>query len=137
MTNENMNIIPSNESSVLPPLPLSRSELTDHVNGYQSCTFDYLPESIRLYVKDAYDVISRNEWWGPFRSVLLERGVDQTTGFIFNSNPLFRTIMNAVCSTEIGNGHSGCSIGFVMREMEFIALNGEPAYRERVFQYQR
>jgi hypothetical protein len=62
---------------------------------------------------------------------LIERGVDPESGFMFNQDPLYRKIMNAIGSTQIGGGHSGSSIGFVMREMEIIALHGEPAYRTR------
>lgn len=123
MTNETSNPIPPSSSDpVILPLP-------PQIIRYQPCTFDYLPEITRLYVRDAYDVISRNEWWGPFRIALLERGVDSNTGFMFNSDPLYRRIMNAIGSTETGGRHSGSSMGFVMREMETIALHGEPAYR--------
>lgn len=111
------------ESSTTPPLPPSLTE---------PCTFDYLPSRYKLYIKDAYEVISRNELWGQFLNALLSRGVDSNTGFMFNSDPLYTRIISAILLTEIGSGHSGNSIGVVMRVMEFIALNGEPAYRERV-----
>jgi|LauGreDrversion4_2_1035121.scaffolds.fasta_scaffold195435_1 hypothetical protein len=104
----------TNNYSITPPVPP---------------TFHYLQERNRIYVSDAYEVISRNEWWDPFRTALLSRGVDSNTGFMFNTDPLYRRIMNAVGSTEIGGRHSGASIGFVMREMEIIALYGEPEYR--------
>lgn len=107
-------------NTVYPPLPHSNDN---------SITFCYLPQNIQSCVKDAYEVISRNEWWNELREVLLSRGVDHETGFMFNKDPFYIKIMDAVCSTDIGGRHSGASIGFVMREMEFIALHGEPAYR--------
>jgi hypothetical protein len=121
----------TNESQTHLPLPPSNSSihLPPQVVRNLSCTFDYLPEGTRLYISDAYDVISRNEWWGPFRAALLERDVDSNTGFMFNTDPLYTRIMNAIGSTEVGSRHSGCSIGFVMREMKTIALHGEPTYR--------
>jgi hypothetical protein len=97
---------------------------------FPPCTFDYLPSNKKDYIRDAYEVISRNEFWGVFRSALLSRGVDSSTGFMFSSDPLYTKIMEAIVSTKIGSGHSGCSIAFVMRDMELIALNGELAYRE-------
>ncbi len=120
-----------------PPLPPSLSEFQTRVYKHMPCSFDYLPQRDRSYVKDAHDIISRNEWWGPFREALLSRGVNSETGFMFNNDPLYTRIMNAVGDTEIGCRHSGSSIGYVMREMEFIALHGEPAYRERKLQRQR
>ena len=83
-----------------------------------------------MYVKDAYDVITRKELWRPFREALLSRGVEPTAGFMFTNDPLYNKIQDAICSTNIGGGHSGSSIAFVMREMEYIALNGEPAYKK-------
>ena len=123
MTNEtSIPLPPSNP--ILPPLP-------PQVITHPPSTFDYLPERNRLFVSDAYEVISRNEWWGSFRAALLERGVDSNTGFTFNTDPLYTIIMNAIVSTETGGLHSGSSMGFVMRQMETIALHGEPVYRSR------
>ncbi len=92
--------------------------------------FEYLPEHTRRYVKDAYDVISRNEWWVPFREALKSRGVNPNTGFMFTDDPFYNKIQNAIHSTTIGGGHSGSSMGYVMREMELIALYGEEVYKE-------
>lgn len=127
MINDNTYIpIPplSTSNPIIPPPP-------PQVIEYPPSTFNYLPENNRLYVGDAYEVISRNELWGPFRDALLVRGVDSTTGFMFNTDPLYRRIMDAIVSTEIGSQHSGSSAAFVMREMKTIALHGEPAYRSR------
>jgi len=114
---------------ILPPQPpLQTGEL------FPPCNFEYLDASIRAYVKDAYDVMSRNELWRPFREALLSRGVDHNTGFMFTDDPLYRTIQIHIASTYIGSGHSGFTMGYTMREIEFIALKGEPAYRLRVEQ---
>ena len=114
---------------VLPPQPpLQTGEL------YPPCNFEYLHSSVRMYVKDAYDVISRNEFWRPFREALLSRGVDRNTGFMFTNDPLYKTIQMRITSTDIGSGHSGFTMGYTMREMEYIALNGEPAYRRQIEQ---
>jgi len=113
-------------SEILPPSP----PLSDNI----TCDFAYLSESNRKYVKDAYDAISRKELWQPFRKELLTRGVGVDTGFMFTGNPVYNKVKLEIFSTSIGGLHSGCSLGFVMREMEFIALNGEPAYRFRIEQ---
>jgi len=111
-------------SEIFPPSP----PLSDNIT-FAPCDFTYLSEFDRKYVKDAYDVISRKELWRPFRKELLTRGVGIDTGFMFTENPVYKRVKLEIFSTSIGGLHSGCSLGFVMREMEFIALNGEPAYR--------
>jgi len=104
--------------TIFPPSPPTAQE------------FEYLPNSSRIYVKDAYDVITRKELWRPFREALLSRGVEPNTGFMFTDDPLYKKIQHSIASTEIGGGHTGFTMGYVMREMEFIALHGEPAYKE-------
>lgn len=99
------------------------------IHPFVPCDFEYIQDMSREYVKDAYDVISQNELWCLFRESLLTKGVNPNTGFTFTSDPLYRMIQNKISSTTIGSGHSGYSMGFVMRVMEYIALHGEPAYR--------
>ena len=99
--------------------------------SFPPCNFDYLSDSSKETVKDAYDAISQNELWTSFRTELLKNGVDSLTGFTFTKNPIYTKVQNAIASTDIGGLHSGYSMGFVMRVMEFIALNGEPAYKQR------
>ena len=96
---------------------------------FVSCDFEYLPADTKIFVKDAYDTISKKKLWGPFRKALLSKGVDSQTGFMFTNDPLYKKIQNAIGSTKIGHNHSGFSMAFVMREMEFIALHGEPEYK--------
>jgi hypothetical protein len=126
----NLNHLPPSHDQIIPPLPPP--------NHHDSpCTFEYLSPIDKLYVTDAYEVISRNEWWGPFRTALLSRGVNNDTGFMFNTDPLCEKIMDAISSTQTGAGHSGFSITCVMWNMKFIALNGEPAFREYILKQQR
>ena len=108
-----------------PPRPL-QERIT-----FLPCDFEYLSCSSREFVKDAYDVISRKELWQPFRLELLMRGVCSITGFMFTENPVYNKVQSEIASTDVGCRHSGCSMAYVMREMEFIALNGEPAYKQR------
>jgi hypothetical protein len=50
---------------------------------------------------------------------------------MFTNNPVYIKVEDAVVSTKIGGLHSGASMAFVMREMEYIALHGEPEYRRK------
>ena len=117
------NIIMS--TNILPPLPPSSAEEFKFLPG----DFEYLDRHMRPMIKDAYEVILRNELWRSFREALLSRGVNHSTGFMFSDDPLYIIIKTKILSTQIGCGHTGSTIGYVMREMEFIALNGEPAYK--------
>ena len=119
----------SNTQLFPPHPPTDCASLMQNGVKFGPCDFEYLPSSTREYVKDAYEVISRNELWKPFREALLTRGVSAKTGFMFTDDPLYKTIQNKIASTKIGGLHSGFSMAFVMREIEFIALNGEPAYK--------
>jgi len=121
---------PVMSNNIMPPAPPTLHQQKESKST--SCNFEYLSSDYRKYVKDAYDVISINEWWAPFREAIITRGVDSNLGFIFTDDPLYKQINNAVVSTRIGGEHSGCSLGCVMRTMEFIAVNGEPAYRRLV-----
>lgn len=101
----------------------------EHYPPCPPSNFEYLPKHDQMMVKDAYDVISRNELWKPFREALLTRGVDAVSGFTYSNDPVYKNIMTAIGSTYIGGAHSGSSMGHVMRQMEFIAIYGEAAYR--------
>lgn len=129
--------IPPRAPSVEEPIHIIPHEHPTTGNVFTPGEFDYiLPDWDRSYIKDAYQVISRNEWWRPFREALQTRGVDNQTGFMFSRDLFYNQIMNAISETSIGGGHSGCSMGFVMRAMETIALYGEADYRRQCLEYQ-
>jgi hypothetical protein len=111
------------QETIMPPAPPVAEAGT-----FTPGEFAYADKWDREYLKDAYQVISRNEWWGPLRKALLARGVDARTGFQFTEDPLYKKIMNAISETYIGGGHSGSSIGATMRVMQTIALKGEAEY---------
>jgi hypothetical protein len=118
------NIIP-------PPVPLTDPDV-DFIPG----EFLYVQNG-RDYLQDAYRVISVNEWWGDFTQYLLKNGVSETNGFTFTYDTFYRNIMNEIGATSIGCGHSGYSMGFCMRVMSDIALNGEANYRKRYLTYNK
>jgi len=129
---------------IMPPLPPSSTEeqasaveeqasaVEEQEEPFIPGNFDYIQDiSSRKHIQDAYQVISRNEWWGKFKNALEIRGVSVFTGFTFTDDPLYKTIMTGIASTPIGGGHSGCSMGWCMREMQHIALLGEREYKKR------
>jgi hypothetical protein len=118
-------------STIMPPAPPGVDE------AFIPGEFEYANKWDRPYLKDAYQVISRNEWWVNFTHALNRRGVDPRTGFQFSEDPFYRKIMNAISNTHIGGGHSGSSMGSIMRAMETIAIHGEDEYRRQVLEYAR
>jgi len=119
------------ETVIMPPIPPVAGD-----NDFTPGEFEYVCDWDRSYIRDAYQVITRNEWWGPFKAALLARGVDSKTGFQFTNDALYNKIMKAISSTDIGRGHSGSSMGSVMRAMQNIALHGEAEYRRQWIEYQ-
>ena len=108
------------------------TDIKDIDISMESATFDYIWNSnTRLWVRDAYQVITQKEWWTEFKYALETRGVDENTGFMFTSDPVYSKIMHAISNTPVGQTHSGCSLALCMRELKFIALHGEPEYRKR------
>ena len=105
------------------------SKTTEVLDDFVPGDFSYLDSSMGKFVKDAYDVITRNEWWTVLRDELTKNGVDKKDGFMFSRNPLDRKIMDAISNTHIGGLHSGSSMGLCMREIEYIAIHGEREYR--------
>jgi hypothetical protein len=128
-----MNFITQEQSTIMPPAPPADPSVEQ---AFIPGEFEYADQWDRGYLKDAYQVISRNEWWGPFKQALLSHGVNDHTGFQFSNDPLYNKIMTAISRTYIGGGHSGCSIGATMRVMQTIALKGETEYRRQCIQYQ-
>uniref|UniRef100_A0A6C0JZB6 Uncharacterized protein n=1 Tax=viral metagenome TaxID=1070528 RepID=A0A6C0JZB6_9ZZZZ len=116
---------------IMPPEPP-----TENVDTFTPGEFAYASDWDRRYLRDAYQVITRNEWWGQFRDALNSRGVSYTTGFQFTNDPLYNKIMNAIANTPVGGCHSGASIGCVMRIMQIIALKGEAEYRRECIEYE-
>ena len=50
---------------------------------------------------------------------------------MYSRDPFYNMIMNKIASTRIGGGHSGSSMGLVMRDMQYIAIHGEAMYRQK------
>lgn len=109
-----------------PPTESRRNVITD--GDFVFSNFEYVHPSSRSLLIDACRVMNRNEMWRPFRMALRERGVGEN-GFMFSQDPLYNRIQHLITSTPAGYSHSGCSLTFIMRALERIALLGEEFYR--------
>ncbi len=77
-------------------------------------------EHSRMMLKNAYQAISLTESWQFMRTF-------SDKSFIFSDSPVVSTIIKKM--SELGyDGHSGCSFGWTMRSMEFLAKHGKQAF---------
>ena len=110
--------------SLYPPSPpTDEKEVTIQNPGL----FEYVSNihSRELYI-NAYQAITLTEMWAFMKE---EPGND---GYMFSGNPNLQIIsakMNELFGGYIKNPHSGCSFACTMRAMQYIAKNGELAFK--------
>jgi hypothetical protein len=85
-------------------------------------TFGFIPQEQRTMYSTAFDAITQLELWPFMRNF-------QEGSFMFSSSPEVSRISERISQLGYG-GHSGCSFGFTMRAMEYIAKNGINRYEE-------
>ena len=77
-------------------------------------------EHSRFMLKNAHQAITLAEAWHFMRTF-------SDHSFMLSSSPVVSDIMKKM--SELGyDGHSGCSFGWTMRQMEFLAKNGKEVY---------
>jgi hypothetical protein len=103
---------------ILPPNPFTLEEV-EFVPG----SFDYVSDNIlKTMLKNAYDAINLTETWE-----FIKQDIES---FMFSTSPEVTIIFEKMI--EIGySGHSGCSFGWTMRQMQFIAKKGEQEYKKK------
>ena len=80
-------------------------------------------EHSRFMLKNAHQAITLSEHWH-FMKTFSEQS------FMFSDSSAVSTIMNKM--SQLGyDGHSGCSFGWTMRHMEFLAKNGKQAFLQQ------
>jgi hypothetical protein len=84
--------------------------------------FYYLDDNdIRFMFETAYQAITITELW------------DYMKKDMFNDDDKLQKICNKI--EELGyNGHSGSSFGYIMRHMQFIAINGIENHKQMFLQ---
>lgn len=114
MTDQSQNLLP------LPtPPPIQEREVT-FVPG----KFEYIKPSSRNYkgmLINAYQAITQTESWDFVKQ--------DCESFMFSQDPSVLIISKKMI--ELGyDGHSGCSFGCIMRDMQYIAQHGEKKFME-------
>lgn len=112
--------------SLLPPSPPSEEEIELN-KPFVPGKFDYTSDFYKEMLQTAYQAINILELWNFIKEN------PGKSGFKFSSDNRLDLIYNKI--EELGfRGHSGCSFAFIMRDMQFIAKNGEKLFREKYLQ---
>ena len=114
MTDQSQNLLP------LPtPPPIPEREVT-FVPG----KFEYIKPSsahYKIMLVNAFQAVSQTESWDFMKK--------DCESFMFSQDPSVEIISKKMI--ELGyNGHSGCSFGCIMRDMQYIAKHGEKQFME-------
>jgi len=111
---------------IFPPLP--PVDIFDSVNTILNDNtdipgaFDYIKnDSYKLMLVNAYQAVTQTESWDFVKQPI--------KSFMFSKDPKIGIIMQKMI--ELGyHGHSGCSFGCIMRDMQYIAVNGEELFKD-------
>ena len=110
-------MISISNNNILPPAIPSVEE-TDFVYG----KFDYVSGISQLMLQNAYEAITLTNTWEFVRKDI--------ESFMLSKSPEIKIITKKMI--ELGYcGHSGFSFGWTMRQMQFIAKNGEQEYKKK------
>ena len=95
-----------------------------------SHNFDFIPcLRTRDMLLTAYKTITRLQKW----EYLREYKVSEETGYMFSTELTINDLMDQI-DTDYEFGHSGCSISYTMRAMDFIAKNGVESFHDYIVQ---
>jgi len=83
--------------------------------------FNYVDEHERAMFTNAWQAITQTETWDFIKNF-------QGSFMISGDENIYRI---SAKMSELGyDGHSGCSFGFTMQTMKYLAINGEEKFRE-------
>lgn len=91
-----------------------------HVDRPINPDFGFMNQSSADMLSSAYSVMNEIEGW-----TFLANFAEES--FIFSNNPTVHRLTRAVSNKY--NYHSGYSMGWTMRQLEYIAKNGFTAYK--------
>jgi|UniRef100_A0A6C0ARM1 hypothetical protein len=102
------------------PIPVPQEREATFVSG----RFDYIePDSVnyKIMLVNAYQAITQTETWDFVKQDL--------KSFMLSNDPKIFIISDKMA--QLGyDGHSGFSFGCIMRDMQYIAQNGEKKFRD-------
>ena len=118
----------STEMNILPPSPPNNSSIISPLEHQQND--DVFIFGKFIYVKDDNKKeMLQNAWTAINQLDLWEYMKRPTDSYMMSSDPEINIITKKM--EELGyNGHSGCSFGWTMRQMQHIAQHGEDDFMD-------
>ena len=80
------------------------------------------------YLLSAHQSITECELWDWLRSY------EPSSGFMFDTSAESRLILTQMQKYDVNNSHSGSSYAYILREMQYIAINGYQQYAQEYVQ---
>ena len=110
---------------IMPPKPPP----SNHKVSIGQNRFEYIKDRhTREMMINGFQAISRLELW---EYMTHDPG---NGGFMFCQDREIGLIMNMMDKCEYQVGHSGASFGCIMRELQYIAIFGQQAYKQRILE---
>ena len=101
------------------------SEQLEPVDIPSDPDFSFLSKCDKNMIESAYHTVNRMEKWDYLRRY----SPSKDTGYMFDQDPTIGEITNAINDNWDG-GHSGCSMGYTMRRIQYIANNGFQDFKQ-------
>ena len=127
MLNEEIDeeIVAEMEYNVIPPLPplINYTETVSYLLNMPLVPgeFNYMDEPERSMFVNAWQAITLTETWDFIKNF--------QGSFMISEDENINRISAKMA--ELGyDGHSGCSFGFTMQKMKYLAVHGEEKFRE-------
>ena len=100
------------------------SELLEPADIPENPDFSFLAECDKNMIQSAYNTVSRLNKWDYMRRY----NPSIQTGYMFDRDPTMYEIKSAIdCDYD---GHSGSSLGYTMRRIQYIAKNGFEKFKQ-------
>lgn len=117
----------NNIYSITPPLPPLRTTCSSPVSViefFEEGKFTYIKDPLsREMLVNAWNAITQLNLWDYMK--------EKSDSYMLSNDNQVNLISEKMC--ELGyNGHSGFSFGWTMRQMQFIAINGEDVYMKQI-----
>jgi hypothetical protein len=105
------------------PLLIDEKELYKLKIPFDSNNFPENPDIKEKMVLAAYNTVSKLEKW----RLMYDFKVKKDTGFMFCQDPEMNKLMDKI-NVDYNENHSGFSMGYTMRQLQYIAYYGLDLY---------
>lgn len=123
--------VPSTGPSISypPPTPLDTVPLDTVPNQKSKGQFEYIQtENTRQMLMNCWEAITLTEMWNFMKK---DPG---SNGYMFSNARELKIITKKMNELPNNVGHSGFTMGWTLRQMQFIALHGEDEYKKQYLQ---